>query len=258
MAKFELVQNASMRRLGVAALLVMAVLGASCTTQVHHASTVALPRCGPEAPDATYSSTTTSPCIPTSTTTTTTTLPAPLALGSAATLSIPSGSPTDPRLVVRISVDRAWPGATPVLAPDGIQALPESTLVGFMNMLLARAGLPAAQPITWIGVKATITTSGARPIAVMSPGGPGNAYLDLALNGSSESSPASVLALSALGVGIVDCPFLWRTSFGAVPSSSVSGCFAVAVPAGTELSTFGFDLTSASGGAPHAVARWQI
>ena len=208
-----------MRQFVVIVLMVVtAASTAGCSTPMSHASSSARPIRSPEAPDATYSSTTTAPCIPTSTTTTTTALPAAIGLGTPASLSLNYGTATEPKIVgEQVTVNRAWFGATPVLITDGPEGQPSSTVAEALGRLLRNAQLPPTQKVTWIGIEMTVSTSGAFPIASMGAGGPGVPFFTIVVNGSLKSSLASDLALSAFEIGVAGCPFAWKSGFGSTP-----------------------------------------
>ena len=260
-------QNASVRPFMVIAIAAVAASSAGCSTQTHrtsipaslHGSTVPLPICGPEAPDATYSSTTNAPCTPTTTTSTSTTLPAPLPLGTAATLSYKFGNSEYPESAgIHIAVNRVWVGAAPELPTDGTEIQPQATLAGAVGQLLTEAHLPPTQKVTWIGVELSDTTYGNFPLGLLGGGGPGVPYLTIVVNGSLGGSLASELDVSFAEIGVAGCPFAWPRAFGSTPSSSSSGCFALAVPSGVSVSSVGFDLTLTTGGAEQHVAQWRL
>lgn len=159
---------------------------------------------------------------------------------------------------VQITMNRAWTGATPVLVTNGAEGQPSSTLNEATAHLLGNANLPQSQTITWIGVEMSVATSGASPIALMG-GGPYAPSLSIVINGTTSDTRASALALSAFEVGVTDCPFVWQPQFGLPPSSSSTGCFALAVPTGSTVSVIGFDLSTARGypGLDH-IAQWSV
>jgi hypothetical protein len=199
------------RSVALVMLAVMAASTAACSTNAHRApipastrgSTVARPLCGPEAPDATYSSTTTAPCIPTTTTTTSTTLPAPLPLGTAAPLSYNFGSAEDPQVAsIQVAVNRVWSDATPILPPTGYEGDPATTLAGAVALLLQKSGLPPNLPIKWYGLEIEATTAAdSLPIGLWGVGGPGAPYLTVVVNGR-LASQASALDVSAYLFGV--------------------------------------------------------
>jgi hypothetical protein len=158
---------------------------------------------------------------------------------------------------IRIQVHRVWVGATPVLPTDGPEIQLHATLAGAVGQLLSRAQLPPTQQVTWLGVDLSETTLGNSPFGLLGAGGPGAPYLTIVVNGS-RTGLASSLAVSFAEIGVAGCPFAWPKTFGSVPSSSSSGCFALAVPAGVTVSSVGFDLTLTTGGAEQKVARWGV
>jgi hypothetical protein len=237
-----------MRRFVVMVLLVITVAStASCSMKTPHASPVILPLCGPEAPDATYSSTTTAPCAPTSTTTTSTTLPAPMALGSVATLTDPFPTPAD-RSQITVSVSRIWMGVIPTPGTPGFDL---AHALRFVN---------APASFQWVGVKLTMANTGQQVIGLVSASGPGAATLSIVVNGQrlgQGNQETSSLPQIGFEMGVAGCAYPFAGGAPSAPGSRGSGCLAVPIPEGLNVTSLGFDLTNATGGAAHYVALWR-
>jgi len=235
-----------MRRFVLIVLLVVtAATTGSCATDPSHASPVVLHRCGPVSPDATDSSTSTAPC--TTTTTTTTTPPAPLALGSVATLSDQSPDRTVASQVT-VSISRIWTGVSPVPGPPGFD----------LAQALRYVGAPASY--RWVGVGLTMVNTGPQVIQFVSAPGPAAQTLTIVVDGHRGGAgvrESSLLPQIGFDMGVAGCAYPFAGGGTLAPGVRATGCLAVPVPTGVDVSSLGFDLTGASGGAPHHAAVWQ-
>ena len=218
--------------------------GSSATASNRGAPTFRV-RCGPEVPDATYSSTTTAPCIPTTTTTTTSTLPAPVAPGARAQLEVPS---TPGAAQVTITVSRIWTGVTPTFTTG-----PPGGLAHALQFVHAPADLQ------WIGLAVTMTNTGPQEISMIS-NGRYQPYLGLVVRGPGTSPTTKTYPdLAQLGfyAGVTGCPPLFPGGeINLAPGSTAVGCLAVPIPSGTTLASIGFSLGNEGVGNATSVALW--
>lgn len=172
--------------------------------------------------------------------------PTLLSLGTSRTLSVGAGAQA---VRGQFIVTRVWPVTTPQ-AELGL-TIPEA---------LQRVSAP--RKVIWEGIEVTVNISGQRSVELGTATGPGVPVLFFSVNGHDpwpKGGGRSLLTELAFAVGVPGCPYPFSNSHGVlVPGSSVSGCVAIAVPAGRKVTTVGFDLTSATGGAAHHVAEWRV
>lgn len=186
-----------------------------------------------------------------STTTTTTTLPPALQLGQTAVLSLdyPGGV-----IGGQFTVHRVWVGATPEF--HGQSLWTGATFSQFLIQTLRAAHLPPTQQLEWVGIDLSIETQ--RGFQLVSPGGPGAPFLTFVVNGQgpvSGDTDTWLVTEAGFSVGVPGCPFPFE-SLAVASGASISGCVAVPVPAGTTVSTVGFNLAQ-PGEILGRVAQWQ-
>jgi hypothetical protein len=203
--------------------------------------------------------TATAPCTPM--TTTTTTLPPPLALGTTAALSYSLGAASDSTTVRgEFTIHRLWTNATPVYIGTGIVPV-KQTLSQAMDQLLHGTHFSPEQRLKWIGVDLTIQNTGSTLMGLVPGGGglgaPAFFFVINGHGGLSDNSDISALSGSGYEVGVSGCPFPFPSSQALSPGESVSGCVALAVPAGVKVSTVGFDIQPV-GLFPRNIAQWTI
>jgi hypothetical protein len=188
--------------------------------------------------------TATAPC--TRAATTTTTLPVPVPLGTTVDLSYDYPEQT----AARVTVYRVWSVLTPQLE------------VGFAAPALDQA--THRKRVQWFGVDLAIANTsspnaalGGR-IELASPTGPGAPYLSFFVNGNGPGTPAwSLLDDLVFIEGVPGCRFPFPAPLPIADGATVTGCVAVAVPAGVALSEVGFLLRPAAGSSPQRYAQWQ-
>lgn len=249
-----------MGRLFVVVGLLVAVAGATagCSTSASKAS---LPVCSSGQPGhliktengETYT-TATAPCS--STTTTATTLPAAVPVGTSVALSYDEGMGL--AASAHFTISRIWMNATPQFDVSGTSP-PGTTFSSAVNRLLQDSHLPPGQQLMWVGVDLTMSNTGQTPIGLGETSGPGPPVIYFVVNGSGISTDTDIADLSSSGfeMGVSGCPFPFPSMGLLNPGVSVSGCVALAVPVGVEVSTVGFELQAVSGRPDQQVAQWS-
>jgi hypothetical protein len=184
--------------------------------------------------------------------TTSTTLPSPLALGTTAALSYSQGTGSDVTTVSgQFIVTRVWTNATPQYV-DRTNTPGETTLSQFIKL-------------DWIGVELTIRNTGNHWFGLGMAQGSDAPALWFVVNGHGpsvqgtegiqETNNSDLAQLSGFDIGVPNCPFPFPPDLQLNPNDSVSGCVALAVPAGVKVVTIGFNLSP--GFAQH-VAQWRV
>jgi hypothetical protein len=195
-------------------------------------------------PAATSAPTTTSTTVPPITTTT---LPAPLALGSQARLTVPSNPGSSQ---VTVSISRTWIGVNPTFDPG-----PPGGLAHALKFVNAPAKLQ------WIGIAFAMVNTGPQEIGMIS-NGRYQPYLVLVVSGQGPGITSQEIdGIAQLGfyAGVAGCPFPFANNTADLGvGADVVGCLAVPVPVGLSVSSIGFDLSSESGESPNAIALWNL
>ena len=119
--------------------------------------------------------------------------------------------------------------------------------------------LSPRQQLMWVGIDLTMTNTGQSPIGLGETGGPGPPVIYFVATGSGISTnDISELSGSGFEMGVPGCPFPFPSTGLLNPGVSISGCVALAVPVGVEVSAVGFDLQLVSGRPDQQVAQWAV
>ena len=109
------------------------------------------------------------------------------------------------------------------------------------------------------GLELTMTNTGENPIGLGETGGPGPPVIYFVATGSGISTnDIAELSGSGFEMGVPGCPFPFPSTGLLIPGVSISGCVALAVPVGVEVSAVGFDLQLVSGRPDQQVAQWAV
>ena len=158
----------------------------------------------------------------------------------------------DEGVAAQITLHRIWTDATPQFQPANT-GNPPLTFGEAMSRILSLSDLPPNEKLTWLGVDLTLVNDGQESI-LLGSSDRDTPTLNFGINGANSN-----LAITGFSMGTPGCPFPFSASIqGEVaPGQSVSGCVALAVPAGSPVSTVGFVLDYSERG-PEKTVLWSV
>ena len=119
----------------------------------------------------------------------------------------------------------------------------------------------APERFQWLGVELTLANTGQQGIELVSASGPGAITLSIVVDGQRLGQgiqESTSLPQIGFEMGVADCSYPLANGGSIAAGYRGTGCLAVPVPEGLDVSSLGFDLTNATGGAAHYVALWRV